>query len=334
MFKDVETLPEFSDVLKSDKVVEDYKKVFEDNSLEFSASIGPLPSGYGVTLAHPLRRVLLSSIPGFSITGIKIKGVSHIFSYIDGISEDVENIIINLKKIVFRSTLDFFVLHMKIDTPGPVYAHMFDYASGVEVLNANQYICTLASNVTFELEIFVQSGVGYVDASMLSIPDEYIKLDASFSPILRVSYEVADVRVGQKTDLDRVNFIIRTDGSVEPKHAFEQACNILIKQFSQMVSYVDDVEKQGVLPQEVQDSRWFEKTSTLDLAGRAKRFIEEEGLTYVGDLIQYTRDQIASMKRLGARTIEDIEKALSIKLDLRLGLKIKGWDAMRPKEGE
>jgi len=330
VFKD-ESVNAENKTLAPDLISNESTETFHDKSQEFSAVLGPLDSGYGITLGHPLRRVLLSSISGFAIVGLKIKGVKHIFSSVDGVAEDVEHIILNLKKVVFKSNLKSFSLSVSVTGKTEVTADMFK-SSDVEILNPEQFICSVSDGVSFDIEIYVQSGVGYVSAHAVDVPEGYIALDAAFSPILNVFYDVVPVRVGDKTDLDELHFKVKTDGSVDAKKCFEQGCNIIIEQFYRMISNAQVLQKKTQSLDDIVDDRWMYKISSLNLTGRAKTFVEYNGLVYIGDLIQYTRQDISDMHRFGEKTVKDLETALANKYNLTLDIQIKNWELIRPVE--
>ena len=318
------------DSLLSDKAVE----TFNDKSQEFSTVLGPLDSGYGITLANPLRRVLLSSIPGLAIVGIKIKGINNIFASIKGVAEDVENIIINLKKVIFKSNLESFSMNISVSGETVVTAGMFEENQSVEILNPAEYVCSVSSGASFELEVYVRSGIGYVSSDAVEAPEEYIAIDAAFSPVLNVFYEIVPARVGHKIDLEKLNFKIKTNGSVDPQDCFEHACKTIIEHFNRMVSNAQIEEPKISVSDDITDQRWTKKISELGLTGRAKTFVEEENLIYIGDLVRYTVEQISTMRRFGSKTIEDIESALADKFNLKLGVTINNWESIRPVEEE
>src|SRR5690606_17994957 len=192
--------------------------------------VEPLMRGYGVTLGNPLRRILLSSIPGTAVTSVYIEDVLHEFSTIDGVKEDVMQIILNLKDLVVKMHDDDPVtLTLRAESAGEVTAASFDVPSNAEVVNPELHIATLAKGGKLVMEVRVERGVGYVPAEIHGTKDRInsIPVDALFTPVRRVAYRVEDTRVGQKTDLDRLTLRVWTDGSVDPRSALDQAVDTL-----------------------------------------------------------------------------------------------------------
>ncbi len=198
--------------------------------------IGPLMPGYGATIANPLRRVLLSSLEGAAITSLKIKGVDHEFGAIEGVMEDVIQIILNLKKIRFRSfSSEPVVLHLTTKGEGAVTAASIELTSDVELINPDQHICTISNKKTdLTMEITVEKGRGYVSVEQRQkekLPIGVIAIDAIFSPVRLVNFTLDDVRVGQRIDFNKITMEVETDGSIQPEQALKDAANVLRDHF-------------------------------------------------------------------------------------------------------
>ncbi len=211
------------------------KVISEDNN-KAVCEIGGLYPGFGHTLGNSLRRVILSSIPGVSVTKIFIKGVPHEFTTIDGVKEDVINIILNLKRVVFKldSTDSNITLNLKVKGKKEVTAKDIELPSQVEILNPDQYLFTISKGYEFDMSFEIAFGLGYVPKEVIKdgqkVSPEEIVLDTSFTPIRRISYEVENMRVGDRTDFNKIIFKIETDGSVTPVDAIKQSIQIMIEQ--------------------------------------------------------------------------------------------------------
>ncbi|QEK38718.1 DNA-directed RNA polymerase subunit alpha [Candidatus Cytomitobacter primus] len=292
---------------------------------------GPLEPGYGITFGNAVRRILLSSIKGLGLVGFKIKGVNNIFSSINGVSEDVEYIAVNLKKIVFKSDLEEFSMTLNAKG-GKVDASMFDSVPGVEILNPEQYICNLSDSADISIEIFVQSGKGYVSSDMLEVPEGFIKLDSAFSPIERVSYNVKDMRVGQKTDYDQLSFNIKTNGSVDSYDALMKAFKILKDQSVDLMEKDDASDEEVEEVEVIADARWNDEiASSLQLSKRAQNVISNLKFIYIGDLITATEKDLFSVAGCGRTTVDEIRSVLQSKYKFDLDTKIEDWSEIRPK---
>ncbi|MEJ2359372.1 MAG: DNA-directed RNA polymerase subunit alpha [Deinococcales bacterium] len=215
------------------QIIPEFKSKTTDRYGEFV--VEPLPRGYGVTLGNPLRRILLSSIPGTAVTSVYIEDVLHEFSTIDGVKEDVMQIILNLKDLVVKLYDDDPVtLTLRAEEPGEVTAAQFDVPANAELMNPELHIATLTKGGRLVMEVRVERGVGYVPAEIHGTKDRInsIPVDAVFTPVRRVAYRVEDTRVGQKTDLDRLVIRVWTDGSADPRDALDQAVEIMRNQLN------------------------------------------------------------------------------------------------------
>ncbi len=301
------------------------------SDLNNTFSFGPLNPGFGQTLGQALRRILLSSIEGLGLVGIKIDGVNNRFSSISGVLEDVEGIIINSKKIIFKSDLSEFVANVNVSGPCVVTAGMLDEIPGVEILNPDQYICTLSDSSEISMKLAVKVGKGYVSHKEIEISDDFIALDVAFNPVTRVSYKSTDTRVGQKTDFNQLELTIDTNGSLDSKDALSQASKIL-ESSAKIFNSDEAVEEIVVQDEKYVDDRLFELVSSLGLTKRAKGAVDALELVYVGDLVSITEKKLLSTPRCGAQTLQEIKAVLESNYGFSLGTEIEEWSEVRPKD--
>ncbi len=294
--------------------------------------VEPLPRGYGVTLGNPLRRLLLSSIPGSAVTSVYIEDVLHEFSTIEGLKEDVMQIILNLKELVVRLHDDEpITLTLRAETEGDVTAGQFDCPPNAEVVNTELHIATITKGGKLVMEVRVEPGVGYVPAEIHGTKDRInsIPVDAVFTPVRRVAYRVEDTRVGQKTDLDRLVLRIWTDGSIGPRETLDQAVEILRSQLSVFGSEVSE-ESLEVAPTISISSMVHEETpvpadqvqmslESLELSSRVLHSLQEEGIDSVNALLALSERDLKKVGGVGEKSLEEIKERLSAR-----GLKLKG----------
>jgi DNA-directed RNA polymerase subunit alpha len=288
--------------------------------------VEPLSRGYGVTLGNPLRRILLSSIPGYAITSIYIEDVLHEFSVIDGVAEDVMQIVMNLKELVVRlHDNDPATLMLRAEEEGEVTAANFEVPAGAEIVNPELHIATLGKGGRLVMEVRVDPGVGYVPAEIHATKDRInsIPVDAIFTPVRRVAYSVEDTRVGQKTDLDRLVLRIWTDGSVTPEDALDQAVNILRNQLAvfnpQAEEDVEEPRTTVVTPSRPAqeptaspraDTRQMSLES-LNLSSRVLHSLQEEGIDSVEALLALSERDLKKVGGVGDKSLEEIKERLS-----------------------
>ena len=275
-----------------------------------------LESGYGHTLGNALRRVLLTSLPGTAITKITIDGVNHQFTSYEGMTEDVVELILNLKQVRVKSESDEAgILRLNVKGAKEVTAANIECEAGFEVINKDLYLATLAKGKTLDIEMVVESGVGYKLASEIETETVgQIAVDALFSPVIKVSYKVEATRVGRRTDFDKIVFDIETNGSISPLDAIKQAAEILIAQFNQIVNpVVKEVEEEltNMSPEEVETMKLT--VEELDLPTRIANALRKGGFETVADLTKSPKDEISRVKNLGGKSIDLIEEALSKK---------------------
>lgn len=277
--------------------------------------------GYGVTLGNALRRVLLSSLKGAAVTGVKIKGTQHEFSAISGISEDVIEIILNLRQVRFKLHSDEPVkLNLSVKGEKEVKASDIKTTSEVEIINPEAHIATLTDKkAELEMEIEVESGFGFVPVEIRrkeKLEIGLIAVDAVFAPIKKVNFEVENMRVGDRTDFNRLRLDIETDGSIAPQDAFKKSCGILVDQFSSLIGEGEQ-ENEESEKEEVQDAGKT-KIEELNLSTRTANALAEAGIKTAGGLAKKTEDSLKEMEGMGEKGITEVKKALK-----KLGLSLK-----------
>ena len=293
-------------------------------------SMQPFERGFGHTLGNALRRILLSSMNGFAPTEVAIAGVLHEYSTVDGVQEDVVDILLNIKGIVFklhgRSQVQ---LVLKKSGSGVVSAGDIELPHDVEILNPGHVICHLADNGQIEMEIKVEQGRGYQSVSGRRQGKEQnkigaIQLDASFSPISRVSFDVEAARVEQRTDLDSLILDIETNGAIDPEEAVRAAARILIDQmsiFADLQGTPVEVEEEKAPPI---DPVLLRPVDDLELTVRSANCLKAEDIYYIGDLIQRTETELLKTPNLGRKSLNEIKEVLASK-GLTLGSKLEAW---------
>jgi DNA-directed RNA polymerase subunit alpha len=292
----------------------------------------PFERGFGTTVGNSLRRVLLSSLEGSAVTQIKLAGSLHEFTTIKGVLEDVTDIVLAVKSLVVKNHSDSTrVLRVEKSTKGPITAADIQTDDAVEVINKDLVLATLTDDVPFELEMVVENGRGYVPSSEHSQASQeigIIPVDAVFSPVTRVKYEVEETRVGQKTNYDKLTMEIWTDGTVTPEMALVEAAKILRKHLNPFVGYTKPgagVPLPGVANlfavEAPLEGRLGMLVSDLRLSLRASNCLEEAGVSTLRDLVGRSRDEMLEMRNLGDTTLQEIEEKLR-ELGLHLGMDV------------
>jgi DNA-directed RNA polymerase subunit alpha len=286
--------------------------------------IEPLEPGFGYTLGNSLRRTLLSSIPGAAISSVRIEGVLHEFASIPKVTEDVTDVILNLKELVLRSELDEpATVYLKAKGPGDVTAGDISPPAGVEILNSDLHIATLGKGATLEMEMVVERGVGYRPAEKNKKPRDpigVIPVDSIFSPVRRVSYSVENTRVEQMTDRDRLILDVETDGSMTAREAVASAGSTLLE----LVNLFHELaESQGLAigPAEDESELSGELATTieeLNLSVRSYNCLKREGINTVGDLVQRSEQELMDIRNFGQKSIDEVKAKLE---ELGLGLR-------------
>ncbi len=287
-------------------------------------TIEPLEPGFGYTLGNSLRRTLLSSIPGAAVTQVKIDTVLHEFSTIEGVKEDVTDVVLNLKQLVISSENEEpSTVHLRVSGPADVTAGDIELPAGVEVLNTDHHIASLNNDANLSMELRIEQGRGYVPAS--TAPKEAIgaiPIDAIFSPVKRVTYEVEPTRVEQMTNYDRLILDVETDGSMAPSNALSAAGSTLVNLF-QLFSGIGEGPGLDVGPEPGEDEAsgvMAQPIEDLDLTVRSYNCLKREGVTTVGELTEQSEEDLLEIRNFGQKSIDEVKAKLS---ELGLGLRKK-----------
>ena len=307
-------------------------RVITDEATKGVYEIDGLYPGYGHTLGNSLRRIILSSIPGAAITAVKIDGVNHEFSAIDGVKEDVIMILLNLKKIRFHLTTDEpQKVTLAVKGPKTITAAMIKSTGQAEILNPDQYICELTDkNTEFNVEITVERGLGFLTKDTIQkekMEIGAIALDAIFSPIRRVSYEVENMRVGDKTNHNRLRVSIETDGTISPKDALERSIELMLEQLKaildlktlpetkpimhEIVEATESVEEDDKKSDEDVSDVMKTRIDTLDFSTRTLNALTTANIRTVGGIARKKKDDLLEVEGLGEKGIQEIKRVLS-----------------------
>ncbi len=292
----------------------------------------PFERGYGITIGNALRRVLLSSITGAAVTAIKIKGVLHEFSSIEGVKEDVVDIVLNVKQIRLkihgdgRKTGSIAERGPKVVTAGDIKTD-----GSVEILNPEQPIATLDKDATFEMELYMSKGKGYVPAEInkeADLPIGVIAVDSLFSPVKKVNFWVEKARVGRSTDYDKLIMEITTDGSITPERAISEAAGILVEHFDLFILEEDAIypmeERSGTVIQTDSsfiNANLLKSIDELELSVRAHNCLKNANINTIADLVQKTEQEMLKTKNFGRKSLNEIKEVLR-SMGLELGMKI------------
>ncbi|MBK1686242.1 DNA-directed RNA polymerase subunit alpha [Rubrivivax gelatinosus] len=298
------------------------------------AVLEPFERGYGHTLGNALRRVLLSSMVGYAPTEVTIAGVLHEYSAIDGVQEDVVHIMLNLKGVVFRlHNRDEVTLVLRKEGEGAVTAADIQTPHDVEIINPDHVIAHLSQGGKLDMQIKVEKGRGYVPGNLRRYGDEPTKaigrivLDASFSPVKRVSYAVENARVEQRTDLDKLVMEIETNGAITPEEAIRQSAKILVEQlavFAQLEGQVSDIFEPQPQRTPNFDPILLRPVDELELTVRSANCLKAENIYYIGDLIQRTETELLKTPNLGRKSLNEIKEVLASR-GLTLGARLENW---------
>jgi len=292
----------------------------------------PFARGYGNTLGNALRRVMLSSLNGFSVTSVKIEGVMHEYSVIEGVKEDVLDIIMNLKGLaISKDNPSPSILKLSTNKQGTVYAGSIESPAGVNILNKDHLICTLNKGAKIDMSITVEYGRGYAN-----IDNDYrqnssigsIKVDSVFSPVKKVAYKVENARVGQITDFDKLILEIDTNGVITPRDALAISAKILQDQFQAFINF--DVSKVDTVPEkEISIEPEFNKNllktiEELELSVRSYNCLKNENIIYVGDLVIKTEVEMLKTANFGRKSLNELKDNLK-SMGLTFGMKLTNW---------
>ncbi len=291
----------------------------------------PFERGFGVTIGNSLRRILLSSLEGSSVTQVKLRGAQHEFTTLPGVVEDVTDIVLNIKSLVVKNfSENTRVIQIKKNTKGLVTGADVQGDDSVEVINKQHVIATLTDDVPFELEMVVENGRGYVPSTEHSpnVENGIIPVDAVYSPVVRVRYEIEETRVGQKTNYDKLTMEIWTNGSLGPEMALVESAKILRKHLNPFVQYTElgsqiFAEGRGSTAgsDAALESKLGMSVSELNLSVRATNCLESDGINTVRDLVSRNPDQLLEVRNFGETTLAEVREKLT-ELGLRLGMKV------------
>ncbi|MCP4636170.1 MAG: DNA-directed RNA polymerase subunit alpha [Methyloversatilis sp.] len=290
----------------------------------------PFERGFGHTLGNALRRILLSSMPGYAPTEVQIEGVLHEYSTLDGVREDVVDVLLNLKGVVLKlHNRSEAYLRVSRNGEGVVTAGDIEVTHDVEIVNPEHVIAHVAPGGKLDLQFKVEQGRGYVPGTVRQGSSEnkaigHIVLDASFSPIRRVSYAVESARVEQRTDLDRLVMDVETNGAVEPEEAVRYAARVLVDQLSVFAELEGTAPVAEVRKQAVIDPILLRPVDDLELTVRSANCLKAENIYYIGDLIQRTENELLKTPNLGRKSLNEIKEVLASR-GLTLGMKLENW---------
>jgi DNA-directed RNA polymerase subunit alpha len=292
----------------------------------------PFERGYGHTLGNALRRVLLSSMIGYAPTEVTIAGVVHEYSTLDGVQEDVVNLLLNLKGVVFKlHNRDEVTVTLRKEGEGVVTAGDIELAHDCEVINPDHVIAHLSKGGKLDVQIKIEKGRGYVPGNVRRYGEDSAKiigrivLDASFSPVLRVSYAVESARVEQRTDLDKLVMNIETNGVISPEEAIRHSARILVDQLS-VFAALEGTEAAAEAPSRAPqiDPILLRPVDDLELTVRSANCLKAENIYYIGDLIQRTENELLKTPNLGRKSLNEIKEVLASR-GLTLGMKLENW---------
>jgi DNA-directed RNA polymerase subunit alpha len=296
----------------------------------------PLERGFGITLGNSLRRVLLSSLQGAAITSVKIEGVEHEFMTIPEVAEDVTDIILNLKEVLLQiHTNEGKTIRIEADGPKEIKAGDMIVDSQVEVLNPGHHVLTISEGGRVRMEMTARRGRGYVPADRNKVPGApigTIPIDALFSPIRKVNYQVTNARVGQQTDYDKLTLEVWTDGSVAPADAVAYAAKIVKEQLSIFINF-DETEEPVEEVKPVEEAKLnenlFRSVDELELSVRSANCLQNANIKTIGDLVQKTEAEMLKTKNFGRKSLKEIKEILA-EMGLSLGMKLESWPPKTP----
>ncbi|WP_135469689.1 DNA-directed RNA polymerase subunit alpha [Crenalkalicoccus roseus] len=290
----------------------------------------PLERGFGMTLGNALRRVLMSSLQGAAVTAIRIDGVLHEFSSIQGVREDVTDIVLNVKQLAIRMQGEGPKrLQLTASGPGEVTAGQIQTSGDIEIANPDLVLCTLDEGARLSMELTVNTGKGYVPAAQNrpeDAPIGLIPVDAVYSPVRRVAYRVEPTRVGQVTDYDKLVLNVETDGTVAPEDAVALAARILQDQLQLFINF--DEPRERKVEEEREDLPFnrnlLRKVDELELSVRSANCLKNDNIVYIGDLVQKTEQEMLRTPNFGRKSLNEIKEVLA-SMGLSLGMTVPGW---------
>lgn len=300
----------------------------------------PLERGFGHTLGSALRRILLSSMPGCAISEVEIDGVLHEYSTIEGVQEDVINILLNLKGVAIRmDDRNEALLELVKKGPGQVTAGDIQRDNSVEIVNPDHVICNITGDTELRMKLRVTKGRGYVPADTRRDEDDETRsigrllLDASYSPVRRVAYVVKAARVEQRTDLDSLEVDLETNGTIQPEEAIRRAATILQQQIAVFVDLEQERKVEKKEPREEVDPILLRPVDDLELTVRSANCLKAENIYYIGDLVQRTEVELLKTPNLGKKSLTEIKDVLASK-GLSLGMRLESWPPMSLRDDD
>ncbi len=312
-------LPMPESIVKSDKSTVNYG----------SFEIEPLERGWGITIGNALRRVLLSSLQGAAVTSVRIEGVSHEFDTIEGVCEDVAEIILSIKKLRLRLLAnDEATLKMDVSGEGQITAANFEENPDIQILNPDLPIATISENGSLSMELRITDGRGYVAAEELKREDDpigVIPIDANFSPVTKVAFEVADTRVGQRTDFNKLIIQIWTDGSLEPEDALAYSSKLLVDHFEMFINFEGELESAQEVVQDDEAERLRAllkmRVDELELSVRSSNCLRLANIHTLADLVRNPESDMLKYKNFGRKSLIELNEVLS-NLGLHFGMDV------------
>ncbi len=303
----------------------------EDSHRKATIVVEPLERGFGMTLGNALRRVLLSSLQGAAVTSVQIDGVLHEFSSIPGVREDVTDIILNIKALALRAHHEGpRKIRLRAQTPGEITARQIELPGDIEILNPDLVICTLDKGAHLNMELTVETGKGYVPASMSRKEDQpigLIPIDALYSPVKKVGFKVENSRVGQVTDYDKLSIEVQTNGTVTPEDTVAIAARILQDQlqifihFEEPTALVKEDAVDSILPF---NRNLLRKVDELELSVRSANCLKNDNIVYIGDLVQKSEAEMLRTPNFGRKSLNEIKEVLT-QMGLNLGMEVTNW---------
>jgi len=318
------------DFQKPDKVI-----MIESTDQNGQFEFRPLEPGYGITIGNAIRRILLSSLEGFAITGIRIEGVDHEFSTIDGVVEDVTTMILNLKQVRFKQQIDGTDTEkVSVNISGQDKLTAGDigkYTSAFQVLNPDHLICTMERSVKIQMELTIDKGRGYVPSEENKVEDApigYIPIDSIFTPIKNVKYSIENYRVEQKTDYEKLVMDIESDGSIHPKEALKEAATILIQHFmlfsdekialeTEVKSSVEEFDEDSLHMRQLLKTRLID----MDLSVRALNCLKAADVDTLGELVQFNKSDLLKFRNFGKKSLTELDELVESK-NLTFGMNV------------
>jgi DNA-directed RNA polymerase subunit alpha len=318
------------DFQKPDKVI-----MIESNDYEGTFEFRPLEPGYGITIGNAIRRILLSSLEGYAITGIKIEGVEHEFSTIDGVVEDVTSMILNLKQVRFKQQIDGTdteKVTLNINGQDKLTAgDIGKFTSAFQVLNPDHLICTMERSVKIKMELTINKGRGYVPSEENKVEDApigFIPIDSIYTPIKNVKYSIENYRVEQKTDYEKLVMNITTDGSIHPKDALKEAATILIQHFmlfsdekialeTEVKSAVEEFDEDSLHMRQLLKTKLID----MDLSVRALNCLKAADVETLGELVQFNKNDLLKFRNFGKKSLTELDELVESK-NLTFGMNV------------